>query len=267
MPEGLITEKVVWIHFRRLRLQKEWVVLPEISSEIFRVSHTPIADFKDKYLKAAIAIGVEDNGKFSPYKPQLLTYSNEPEIIPLEGFPARVGIPRLAIKRLDDSPVHWDVLIEELPETNAQDNLVDEIIKAIMTLFDLDSINSNSGCGDNVQLIPYKRTVECNRNVPILLVPERPKRRALTIKNHGVKDLILGRSAVVDDTTGEITDIGERFEQIPGRKGYDFPSPQGCIYKGNVYVLPKFDGVVEVVEWRKEVIEPSGEAEARGHES
>ncbi len=237
---------MTWTFLGRLQLENNWVLLPEVDSEIFRISHIQIPNVQGKYLKAAIAVGVEIEGRFNPYRPKLLTYSEHPEIIPLEGFPSQLGIPRLAVQRLDDSSVSWDIAIEAFPKLNTQDNLVNEITKAIMTLFDLDSERGNCN------LLPQKSIVECTKGVPILLVGENSKRRALTIKNYGEKALILGRSAAVEQTTGSLLDLNQRFEDIPRRKGYNFPSFDGCIYKGDVYALPKFDGQVEVIEWSQQ---------------
>ena len=75
-----------WKYLGRFRLENNWVLLPTIESEIFRVTHIPI-DIEGEYLKAIIAVGVEENGRFNPYEPQLLTYTEDSRIIPLEGFP------------------------------------------------------------------------------------------------------------------------------------------------------------------------------------
>ena len=231
----------------RFRLENNWILLPTVESEIFRVTHVPIEDIEGRYLKARIAVGIESNGKFNPYEPQLLTYTEDPRIIPLEGFPKELGIPRLGVQRLDESPVAWDVLIEAFPAVNAQDNLVDEIVKRIMTYFDLDQ-------NDEVQLIPKQQKFTVEKNQPLLLAGANHARRFLTIKNFGQSELVLGRDAEVDPANGNVKALNQRFESIPASKGYPLPNDNGCIYKGDVYALPKFDGEVEVIEWEKQVM-------------
>ncbi len=251
-----------WQILGRFRLENNWVLLPTINSEIFRVTHNiSTANIERQYLKARIATGIKKNGRFNPYKPQLLTYDKEPRMIPLEGFPKELGNPFLGAQRLDDSPILWDVLIEAFPSVNAQDNLVDRIVKQLM-YFNLTNQNGSNDCGDNTQLIPKQTNIPCEKGVPVLIAAGDNKRRSLTIKNYGNKPLILGRSVEVDPEEGTVTDVKQRFESIPPGKGFPFPVDEGCIYKGDVFALPRFNGEIEVIEWTKEMIpeqEPEGE--------
>lgn len=161
----------------------------------------------------------------------------------------------MAIKRLDLQQNLWTIKIERYTGIlNTNTYLTNGIVEKIMTLFNLDSPEYDSNCGENTQLIPYKNIINCVNNQPVLLAGENKKRRFLTIKNYGQKPLVLGQSVITDETAGEMTEISQDFEQIPARKGYRMPSSEGCIYKGDVYALPKFDGQVEVLEWRKEMI-------------
>ncbi len=153
----------------------------------------------------------------------------------------------MGVQRLDDSPVLWDVIIEAFPAVNAQDNLVNPIVSRIMTYFDLDQNNE-------VQLVPKRQKFTVEKNQPLLIAGVNKSRRFLTIKNFGESELILGRDADIDPANGNVKALNQRFETIPASKGYPLPNDNGCIYKGDVYALPKFDGKVEVIEWEKEII-------------
>ncbi len=136
----------------------------------------------------------------------------------------------------------------------SETDLADAIAEKIMTYFDLkENEGIGTGCGDNIQLVPRRKVVDCTRNTPLLLIGSNKKRRSLDIKNYGDQKLVLAQSATTDES-GVITEIDQRFEEIPAMKGFPFPSPNGCVYKGDVYALPKFDGRVEITEWVKEVI-------------
>ncbi len=251
-----------WQVLGRVQLEANWILFPPIESEIFRITHVPVEGSQDEYLKGSIALGIEENGIFNPYQPSLLTYREDTRIISLESFPKELGQSRLGIIRLDESSVKWDVLIEAFPLANAQDNLVDRIVKKLMSYFNLTDQNGLDDCGDNTQLVPRQTNITCAKGVPVLIAAGNNKRRSLTIKNYGDKPLVLGRSANVDPVEGTITDVTQRFESIPARKGFPFPTHEGCIYKGDVYALPRFNGEIEVVEWVKELmIEPESSDE------
>ena len=144
----------------------------------------------------------------------------------------------------------------------SETDLADAIAKKLMVYFNLTDNNGSNDCGDNTQLIPRQTNIPCEKGIPILIAAGNKKRRSLTIKNYGNKPLILGRSAEVDSVEGTITDVTQRFESIPPGKGFPFPVDEGCIYKGDVFALPRFNGEIEVIEWTKEIIpeqEPEGE--------
>ncbi|MFN6450542.1 MAG: hypothetical protein RMX59_035145 [Nostoc sp. DedSLP05] len=108
---------MTWQSLGTFEITNTWILTDVISTELFRIQHVSVVDStSDMYFRALIAQGFDDDG-INIFAPQRLTYREEKEILYL---PLLKGLTeqRLAFKRLDKSPIPWQINIEVFQSSN-----------------------------------------------------------------------------------------------------------------------------------------------------
>jgi len=208
-----------WQQVGEFSLTQDWVLTPEVSEGLFRVTHSSIQSFSKLYLKAVISPVFVDE-TISLYEPKRLTYREEPELFYFS-FPNLIHSKKLGLKRLDKTDSQWIIGLEFMP------------------LYSTLTITKKNLKEDSKTIALTSQAVE--------VVAANPNRRCLSLFNdtNNIVTLGLGLNS---------NQIAKILARIPANSVYELPiCGDGSIYCGAIYASAKNSGTIYTNEFTEDV--------------
>lgn len=214
-----------------LTKDEDWVYTLPVEGELFRVTHFPVNNYNERYLKGVVCQGFFDDG-LNIFDRRLLTWREEKEVM-LFHFPVGLSEHFLAFKRLDENSIVWNIKAEVFLSDNAQEDFANYVISRfgeLMPLFDTIPKTSISIEKEEIKATVTKQPIQVGI---AQLVQVNGKRRGLSIYNPSeYATVTIGCSIVEVD--GENVLEGILSIIAPG-KVYELPvSGDGSCYSGQI---------------------------------
>jgi hypothetical protein len=242
-----------WLSLGTFQLTNDWTCTEPVNGEVFRITHQPIINQDDKYLKAVVAQGFEDT-KLNIFNPQRLSYRTECEIFTFY-FPSGIAQQRFYLKRLDFSNIDWLIDVEVYQSTQVVDDFSNYIITRfgeLMPLFNTASNGEISTKKEKLGANNFTKPFVTTTVTP--LVPENLNRRSLIIYN---PSKIATATIALTQVEGTNNVAGVIAEVAP-RSLYELPtSGDGSCFGGALVVkTDKTDNsaLLQITEFFVEVI-------------
>jgi hypothetical protein len=167
-----------WVTVGTFRLTQDWTFSLSVEGEIFRVTHSPVKNPENVYLKAVIASAfIDEYHEVNIFDPKRLTHRDEKEIFTFYN-PTVVNTNLLGIKRLDKNNIDWIIDVEVYRADSQQGDFNNYLITRFGDIMDY-IINRNSGGNSSVtpvtndfdaKLATVERMLVANANRSYLIV-------------------------------------------------------------------------------------------------
>lgn len=212
-------------------LTAQWQIIALYQGNRYRIRHLPL-DNEEEYLKAAIAVVYEDEiNQLNVVEKRRFGFGAEVEHF---NFNTKVQSNLyIAIKRLDSSPIHWQIWLESLLDDD--DYLLGKIEELFMAFFP----RGGSTAG-NVTLQPKSYKVNVAQDQSVKIIDANDNRSALVIRA-GNKSLTLVKKVAQDGTFLD----EDLIEEVKSNTLHYLPNATG-IYKGEIYVVKSGGGATTV---------------------
>lgn len=221
-----------WQSLGILTLNQQWVHTLPVVGELFRVTHYPVDNRNERYLKGVVCQGFFDDG-LNIFDRKLLTWREEKEVF-LFLFPVGLDEHFLAFKRLDENSIVWNIKAEVFLSSTAQEDFTNYInlrFGDIMPLYDtfLSSVpTKKEQIEANVSQNPIETQVTVLAQVSI-------NRRQLSIYNPSNSFVEIG-CAITESVNGSEPQLQSVLAIISPGKIYELPtSGDGSCYAGYIY--------------------------------
>lgn len=217
---------MAWQSLGNFTLTQDWQFTGLVTGEIFRIKHTPVLENLPRKPRAVIAQSfVDENGDLNIFDKRIIVYQTENDAFNFY-FPKGVSSHSLAIKRLDDISVAWELSIEVFEPDSAQQALESSQFRELIALLSSPTVTSNM----KQSLIPQSQSVQLQPGFTAQpLVPPNPNRAYLQVRAGG-SPVYLWADVFDENESPQVI-----LAEIDKGATFALPVVSDGIYKGGVY--------------------------------
>lgn len=213
-----------WVTVGTFKLTQDWTFSLSVQGEIFRVTHSPVNNPENLYIKAVIASAfIDEYHEVNIFDPKRLTHRDEKEIFTFYS-PTVVSTNLIGLKRLDKNNIDWIINLE-VYQVDSQSN---DFSNYLITRFGdiMDYLVNRTGGNSNVT--PVTTSFGAKFEDVEKLVPVNQNRAYLIIRTSDKAVNLFTEKLVNGDGQNLIESI---------KPGEIFILPTGSgIYKGDIFI-------------------------------
>ncbi len=228
-----------WVTVGSFKLTQDWTFSLSVQGEIFRVTHSPVNNPGNLYLKAVIASAfIDEYHEVNIFDPKRLTHREEKEVFTFYN-PTVVSTNLIGLKRLDKNNIDWIINLEIYKANTQSDDFSNYLTTRFGDIMEY-LVNRNSGGNSNVNPVT---TIFTGKAVEVLKMTNANPNRAYLIIRASDKAVNLFTEK---QANGEGKNL---IESIKSGELFILPTGSG-IYKGDIFVQAVGgDSIVTVTEY------------------
>jgi hypothetical protein len=213
-----------WVTVGSFKLTQDWTFSLSVQGEIFRVTHSPVNNPENLYLKAVIASAfIDEYQEVNIFDPKRLTHREEKEIFTFYN-PTVVSTNLIGLKRLDKNNIDWIINLEVYQADAQSDDFNNYLITRFGDIMEY-LVNRSGGNSSvtpttntfNPKVATVEKLVPANSNRAYLIIRAMDKAINLFTEKQANGD---GKNLIESVKSGEI---------------FILPTGSG-IYKGEIFV-------------------------------